>query len=77
MSIMPNDEINELSKRVELLTRKIEREKAAKKLAEKLLEEKSRELYIAKQRVEDSLINIKEKSEQDIALLHFKTYLES
>ncbi|MGS0680897.1 ATP-binding protein [Shewanella sp. 125m-7] len=74
---MPNDEINQLTEKVSLLTRKIERVKAAKKAAEKLLEEKSRELYTAKQLVEDSLINIKEKSEQDIALLQFKTYLES
>ncbi|GIU50574.1 hybrid sensor histidine kinase/response regulator [Shewanella sairae] len=74
---MPNQDINQLTEKVNLLTRKIEREKAAKKAAEKLLEEKSRELYIAKQLVEDSLINIKEKSEQDIALLQFKTYLES
>ncbi|GIU28402.1 ATP-binding protein [Shewanella schlegeliana] len=74
---MPNDEFNRLTEKVNLLSRKIEREKAAKKAAEKLLEEKSRELYAAKQLVEDSLMNIKEKSEQDIALLHFKTYLES
>ncbi|GIU08810.1 MULTISPECIES: hybrid sensor histidine kinase/response regulator [unclassified Shewanella] len=74
---MPDNEINKLTERVHLLSQKIEREKAAKKAAEKLLEEKSRELYIAKQLVEDSLINIKEKSEQDIALLQFKTYLES
>ncbi|WP_310654456.1 ATP-binding protein [Shewanella fidelis] len=74
---MPNDEIIQLTEKVSLLSRKIEREKAAKKAAEKLLEEKSRELYIAKQLVEDSLVNIKEKSEQDIALLQFKTYLES
>ncbi|WP_084221455.1 hybrid sensor histidine kinase/response regulator [Shewanella fidelis] len=74
---MPNDEIIQLTEKVSLLSRKIEREKAAKKAAEKLLEEKSRELYIAKQLVEDSLVNIKEKSEQDIALLQFKTFLES
>ncbi|WP_275974399.1 hybrid sensor histidine kinase/response regulator [Shewanella pneumatophori] len=74
---MPNDEIIQLTEKVSLLSRKIEREKAAKKAAEKLLEEKSRELYSAKQLVEDSLVNIKEKSEQDIALLQFKTYLES
>ncbi|WP_299807393.1 ATP-binding protein [uncultured Shewanella sp.] len=74
---MPDNEINKLTERVNLLSQKIEREKAAKKAAEKLLEEKSRELYIAKQLVEDSLMNIKEKSEQDIALLHFKSYLES
>ncbi|MCL1140667.1 ATP-binding protein [Shewanella pneumatophori] len=67
----------QLTEKVSLLSRKIEREKAAKKAAEKLLEEKSRELYSAKQLVEDSLVNIKEKSEQDIALLQFKTYLES
>ncbi|GIU30529.1 ATP-binding protein [Shewanella sp. MBTL60-007] len=74
---MPNDEFNRLAEKVNLLSRKIEREKAAKKAAEKLLEEKSRELYTAKQLVEDSLMNIKEKSEQDIALFHFKSYLES
>ncbi|MEZ9595836.1 hybrid sensor histidine kinase/response regulator [Shewanella sp. 10N.261.52.F9] len=74
---MPNEDINQLTEKVCLLTRKIEREKAAKKAAEKLLEEKSRELYTAKQLVENSLVHIKEKSEQDIALLQFKTYLES
>ena len=66
-----------LAAKIELLNRKIDREKAAKKAAEALLEEKSRELYSAKQLVEDSLINIKEESKQGIALLHFKTYLES
>lgn len=74
---MPSDEIRALAAKIELLNRKIAREKAAKKAAESLLEEKSRELYSAKQLVEDSLINIKEESKQGIALLHFKTYLES
>ncbi|ACJ28734.1 Sensor protein LuxQ [Shewanella piezotolerans WP3] len=74
---MPSDEIRALAAKIELLNRKIAREKAAKKAAETLLEEKSRELYSAKQLVEDSLINIKEESKQGIALLHFKTYLES
>lgn len=74
---MPSDEIRALAAKIELLNRKIDREKAAKKAAEALLEEKSRELYSAKQLVEDSLINIKEESKQGIALLHFKTYLES
>lgn len=74
---MPSEEIQSLTEKIELLNRKIAREKAAKKAAEALLEEKSRELYTAKQLVEDSLVNIKEESKQGIALLHFKTYLES
>ncbi|WOT03912.1 ATP-binding protein [Shewanella youngdeokensis] len=74
---MANDEIQALTKKLELLTRKIAREKAAKKAAEMLLEEKSRELYSAKQLVEDSLVDIKEESKQGILLLQFKTYLES
>ncbi len=74
---MPSKEIQALTAKIELLNRKIAREKAAKKAAEALLEEKSRELYSAKQLVEDSLVNVKEESKQGIALLHFKTYLES
>ncbi|PKH55873.1 hybrid sensor histidine kinase/response regulator [Shewanella sp. Choline-02u-19] len=74
---MLNDEIQALTNRIELLNRKIIREKAAKKAAEVLLEEKSRELYSAKQLVEDSLIHIKEQSKQGMALLHFKSHLES
>ena len=59
---MPSEEIQALTTKIELLNRKIAREKAATKAAEALLEEKSRELYSAKQLVEDSLVNVKEES---------------
>ncbi|MGF1762106.1 ATP-binding protein [Aliivibrio kagoshimensis] len=64
-------------KEIELLQRKIKRVQAAKESAEQLLEEKSRELYLAKQLVEDSLVAVQQRSEQDISLLQFKAYIES
>jgi signal transduction histidine kinase len=64
-------------KEIELLQQKIKRVQAAKKSAEQLLEEKSRELYLAKQLVEDSLVAVQQRSEQDISLLQFKAYIES
>lgn len=72
-----NDEIAKLEQMVALLTRKADRERQAKIAAEKLLDEKSRELYLAKQLVEESLSSIQEKSDQDIALIKLKSYLES
>ncbi|WP_028774337.1 ATP-binding protein [Shewanella waksmanii] len=72
-----NDEIAKLEQMVALLTRKADREQQAKIAAEKLLDEKSRELYLAKQLVEESLSSIQEKSDQDIALIKLKSYLES
>ncbi|WP_076411797.1 ATP-binding protein [Shewanella sp. UCD-KL12] len=64
-------------KEIELLQRKLKRVQAAKITAEQLLEKKSRELYLAKQLVEDSLVIVKQQSEKDITLLKFKAYVES
>ncbi|OCH48912.1 ATP-binding protein [Aliivibrio fischeri] len=64
-------------KTIELLNRKIKREKAARKAAEELLERKSHELYMAKQLVEDTLFTVQEKAEKDVVLLEFKSYLDS
>ncbi|WP_394204131.1 ATP-binding protein [Shewanella waksmanii] len=72
-----NDELVKLQQMVTLLTRKADREHQAKVAAEKLLDEKSRELYLAKQLVEESLTSIQEKSDQDIALIKLKSYIES
>lgn len=64
-------------KMLELLNRKIQREKAARKAAEALLEKKSHELYIAKQLVEETLLIVKEQAEKDVELLQFKGYLDA
>ena len=48
----------------EILKRALTREKAARKAAEKILEEKSRELYFTSQRLEQLL---DEKSSQQLA----------
>ena len=64
-------------KMVELLNRKIQREKSARKAAETLLEQKSHELFMAKQLVEETLLVVQEKSEKDVALLQFKSYLDA
>ncbi|OCH20095.1 hybrid sensor histidine kinase/response regulator [Aliivibrio fischeri] len=64
-------------KTIELLNRKIKREKAARKAAEELLERKSHELYMAKQLVEDTLFTVQEKAEKDVVLLEFKSYIDS
>jgi len=74
---MPEDEKADLHKQIALLTKKVHREHQTKLAAEKLLEEKSRELYLAQKILEDNLLIIKNRSEQDIALLHLKTHLES
>ncbi|GLR74035.1 ATP-binding protein [Aliivibrio sifiae] len=63
-------------KMVELLNRKMQREKAARKAAEMLLEQKSRELFMAKQLVEETLLVVQEKAEKDVALLQLKGYLD-
>jgi len=47
-------------KTIELLKKKILREQTIRKAAEKLLEEKSTELYYAKKLVEDSLEKVTE-----------------
>ncbi|MDD9196993.1 ATP-binding protein [Aliivibrio sp. S3MY1] len=64
-------------KMIELLNRKIEREKQARKAAETLLEKKSNELYSAKKLVEDALLMVQKQAENDVALLKFKSYLEA
>ena len=64
-------------KTIELLKKKILREQTIRKAAEKLLEEKSTELYYAKKLVEDSLEKVTEKAEQDEQLLIFKNSLEA
>lgn len=64
-------------KMIELLNRKIQREKASRKAAEGLLEQKSHELFIAKQLVEETLLIVQEKAEKDVALLQFKGYLDA
>ncbi|MUK62302.1 response regulator [Aliivibrio fischeri] len=67
----------DVDKTIELLNRKIKREKSARKAAEELLERKSHELYMAKQLVEDTLFTVQEKAEKDVVLLEFKSYLDS
>lgn len=64
-------------KMIELLNRKAQREKAARKAAEGLLEQKSHELFIAKQLVEETLLMVQEQAEKDVALLRFKGYLDA
>ena len=67
----------DLLKTIEVLTRKAHRERCARLEAEKLLNEKSRELYVAKQEVEASLFSVQQQSNQDTALIKLKSYLES
>lgn len=74
---MLEDEKADFIKQIALLTKKVQRELQTKLAAEKLLEEKSRELYLAQKILENNLLTIKNRSEQDIALLHLKTQLES
>ena len=64
-------------KMIELLNRKIQREKLARKAAESLLEQKSHELYMAKQLVEETLLVVQEQAEKDVVLLQFKNYLDA
>ncbi|KAB2826186.1 ATP-binding protein [Aliivibrio finisterrensis] len=64
-------------KMIELLNRKIQREKKARKAAETLLEKKSNELYRAKKLVEDTLLMVQKQAENDVALLKFKSYLDA
>ncbi|MBW8182053.1 ATP-binding protein [Shewanella nanhaiensis] len=72
---MSNKEAD-LIKTIAVLTRKAQRERSARLEAEKLLNQKSRELYFAKQEVEASLSSIQKKSSQDIALIELKSSLE-
>ena len=64
-------------KTIELLKKKMLREKNIRKAAEVLLEKKSLELYNAKLLVENSLEVVKEQAEKDIQLLDFKNHLET
>ena len=64
-------------KMIELLNKKIQREKQARKAAETLLEKKSNELYYAKKLVEESLLMAQKQSENDVALLRFKSDLDA
>lgn len=64
-------------KMIELLNKKIQREKQARKAAETLLEKKSNELYYAKKLVEESLLIVQKQSENDVALLKFKNDLDA
>lgn len=64
-------------KMIELLNRKIQREKQARKAAEILLEKKGNELYSAKKLVEETLRMVQKQAENDVALLKFKSYLEA
>ncbi|NRD73722.1 response regulator [Shewanella sp. VB17] len=72
-----NNENTELKKKISLLTKKVAREQQARLAAEMLLDEKSRELYLAKQLVEDNLHIVQEKSDQGMALITLKSYLDS
>ncbi|MFT7680834.1 MAG: signal transduction histidine kinase/ActR/RegA family two-component response regulator [Moritella dasanensis] len=67
----------DLEQQIVLLMKKVAREKASRKSAEKLLEEKSNELFLAKKMVEDTLVHLQQQAEQDMALLTLKTYLDS
>ncbi|QFI38226.1 response regulator [Moritella marina ATCC 15381] len=67
----------DLEQQIVLLKKKVAREKACRKSAEQLLEDKSNELFLAKKMVEDTLVHVQQQAEQDMALLTFKTYLDS
>ncbi|MFT5808261.1 MAG: signal transduction histidine kinase/ActR/RegA family two-component response regulator [Moritella dasanensis] len=72
------DEVKmDLEQQIVLLMKKVAREKASRKSAEQLLEEKSNELFLAKKMVEDTLVHVQQQAEQDMALLTLKTYLDS
>ncbi|GLS91719.1 hybrid sensor histidine kinase/response regulator [Psychromonas marina] len=64
-------------KTIELLKKKLIREKNTRKAAERLLEEKSYELYKAKLQVENSLESVRQQAEKDVQLLHLTSILES
>lgn len=67
----------ENEKMIELLNRKVQREKSARRAAEELLEKKSHELYTAKKLVEKTLLMVQAQAENDTVLLTFKSYLDS
>ncbi|WP_298774240.1 ATP-binding protein [uncultured Shewanella sp.] len=67
----------DLEKNNALLNKKIAREKAARKAAEKLLEAKSLELYNANVQLQEALNNAEIKLEHDSTLLAFKAKMDS
>ncbi len=62
---------------LQLLQQKINRERKARIAAEKLLEEKSLELYEAKRLIEDSAEKIKHQAKLDSQLLAYQTQMEN
>ncbi|HIF9203413.1 TPA: ATP-binding protein [Photobacterium damselae] len=62
---------------LQLLQKKINRERKARVVAEKLLEEKSLELYEAKKLIEDSAEKIKHQAKLDSQLLAYQTQMEN
>ncbi|NLS12636.1 response regulator [Vibrio sp. SM6] len=59
------------------LERKLRREMAARKEAEKLLEQKSLELYEANQHLHSALKHLEVKSEADLAKFEFEEYVDT
>ncbi|MEZ8096616.1 ATP-binding protein [Photobacterium swingsii] len=62
---------------IELLLKKLDREKSARKAAEKLLEEKSLDLYNANQLLQHSAEKLKEQAELDSERLAYQTKIET
>ncbi|MFB1078619.1 ATP-binding protein [Photobacterium damselae] len=62
---------------LQLLQKKINRERKARIVAEKLLEEKSLELFEAKRLIEDSAEKIKHQAKLDSQLLAYQTQMEN
>ncbi|GAB3526886.1 ATP-binding protein [Photobacterium alginatilyticum] len=65
------------SQHIALLHKKLQREKLARKEAEKLLEVKSHELYSAKKLIEQSVEKLKAKAEVDSELLAYQAKMET
>ncbi|MGF1690752.1 ATP-binding protein [Photobacterium kagoshimensis] len=62
---------------IELLLKKLDREKSARKAAEKLLEEKSLDLYNANQLLQHSAEKLKEQADLDSERLAYQTKIET
>lgn len=67
----------ELSQHILLLEKKLQREKLARKEAEKLLEVKSYELYSANKLIEQSIEKLKAQAEVDSELLAYQAKMET
>ncbi|MCL1125991.1 ATP-binding protein [Shewanella surugensis] len=67
----------DLEKKNQLLNKKITRENAARKFAEKLLEEKSLELYYANEQLQHALTHVQTKLKHDSTLLAYKAKMDS